>query len=81
MKFLAGYASNDGPVIEGFGNVLDDYWNFLGDAIRKRIGEENDDPDVEGTSEDKLEAFRAMVDASIAEEEKRKEKWTREQVT
>jgi len=81
MKFLAGCASNDGPLIEGFANVLDDYWSFLGDAIRKRIGEENDSPDVEGTDEDKLEAFRAMVDASIAEEEKRKEKWTREQAT
>lgn len=70
MKFLAGCASNDGPIIEGFANVLDDYWSFLGDVIRRRIGEENDDPDVEGTDEDKLEAFRSLVDASMAEERK-----------
>jgi hypothetical protein len=65
MKWLAGCGSEDGPVIEGFANVLDEFWSFLGDAIRERIGEANDTPDVEGTDEDKLKAFRAMVDEAM----------------
>ena len=53
-------------------NVTNDFWSFLGDAIRERIGEENDSPDIEGTDEDRIKAFRAMVDAAIAAEEARK---------
>lgn len=65
MKWLAGCGSEDGPIIEGFANVLEDYWCFLGDVIRERIGDDNDSPDVEGTDEDKLKAFRRMVDEAM----------------
>ena len=68
LKFLAGCGSDCGPVIEGFGNVLDDFWNFLGDAIRERIGEENDTPDEEGTDEDRLKAIRALIDEAMKNE-------------
>lgn len=65
MKWLAGCGSEDGPIIEGFANVFEEFWDFLGDAIRERIGEENDSVDVEGTDADKLTAFRRMVDAAM----------------
>lgn len=69
---IAGCGSDDGPLIEGLGLVLDDFWCFLGDAIRDRIGEENDDVDEEGTDEDKITAMRAMIDEAIAAEKGRR---------
>lgn len=71
IAYIAGCGSDDGPLIEGLDNVLDDFWNFLGDAIRDRIGEENDSLDVEGTDEDKINAMRAMLDEAIAAEKSR----------
>ena len=66
LRYLAGtYKENDGPVIEGFANVFNDIYCFIGDAIRERIGEENDSLDVEPTSDDMLAGMRAMIDASI----------------
>ena len=72
FAWLAGADADCGPVIEGFSVLLDDFWSFLCDAIRERIGEENDSPDIEGTDEDRIKAFQAMVDAAIAAEEARK---------
>ena len=71
LSWLSGCGGDDGPVIEGFAMLLDDFWSFLGDAIRERIGEENDSPDMEGTDEDKLAAFRAMIDEAMAAEKAR----------
>lgn len=51
--------------------ILDDFWCFLGDAIRERIGDENDSPDIKGTDDDKLTAFRAMIDEAMAAEKAR----------
>lgn len=65
MKWLAGCGSDDGPIVEGFANILNEFWNFLGDAIRERIGDENDSPEMAGTDEDKLTAFRMMVDKAM----------------
>lgn len=67
IRFLAG-TCKDGPVIEGFASILDDFWNFLGDTIRDRIGDENDSPDVEGTEEDRVKAMRRMIDAAMEAE-------------
>ena len=72
LRCLAGtYKENDGPVIEGFANVYNDIYCFIGDAIRKRIGEENDSLDVEPTNDDMLAGMRAMIDASIEAEKAR----------
>lgn len=68
FAWLAGGGVDCGPVVEGFSVLLDDFWCFLGDAIRERIGEENDSPDIEGTDEDRIRAFRAMIDAAMAAE-------------
>ena len=73
LGWLAGCESDDGPIVEGFAMLLDDFWCFLGDAIRERIGEENDSPDIEETDDDKLTAFRAMVDEAMAIEKARKQ--------
>jgi hypothetical protein len=66
LKFLAGCGSDDGPIIEGFANVLDEFWCYLGDAARDRVGEAvycRDD--FEANDTDKLEGFRRMIDAAI----------------
>ena len=70
IAYLAGCGCDDGPIIEGLANVMNDYWQFLGDAIRERIGEENDSPDEEGTDTDKLKAFRRMIDEAIVADRK-----------
>lgn len=73
FAWLAGGGVDCGPVVEGFSVLLDDFWRFLGDAIRERIGEENDSPDIKGTDEDRIKAFRAMIDAAMAAEKARGE--------
>lgn len=66
MQYLAGsQRAGDGPAIEAFANVFNDVYCFIGDAVRKRIGEENDSINVEPTDADLLNGFRAMIDASI----------------
>jgi len=66
LKFLAGCGSDDSPIIEGFANVLDEFWSYLGDAARDRVGDDAyAADDFEASDEDKLEAFRRMVDAAI----------------
>ena len=66
LAFLAGCGSDDGPIIEGFVNVVNDYHDFLGDAARDRVGEDEYClDDFEANDTDKLEAFRRMVDASM----------------
>ena len=71
FAWLAGDGVDCGTVVEGFSVLLDDFWCFLGDAIRERIGEENDSLDIEGTNEDRIRAFRAMIDAAMAAEKAR----------
>lgn len=71
FAWLAGGGVDCGPVVEGFSVLLDDFWCFLGDAIRERIGEENDSPDIEDTDEDRIKSFRAMIDAAMAAEKAR----------
>ena len=70
LRWLAG-CDDDGPVIEGFTCLYDDFWNYLGDAIRERIGEDNDDGSDEGTPDDRLTAFRNMIDDAIKTEKER----------
>lgn len=66
MKFLAGCGSDDGPVIEGFVNVLEDYWECLATVCCTRVGiKAYVQDDFEESDEDKLKAFRSLVDAAI----------------
>jgi len=66
LRHLAGCGSDDGAVIEGFANVLDDIWSYVGDAVVERVGlEEYARDDFEPTDDDKLEGFRRLIDAAI----------------
>ena len=66
LRFLAGCGHDDGPIVEGFANVLDEYWSYLGDASRDRVGDDAfSADDFEPSDDDKVEAFRRMVDAAI----------------
>lgn len=66
LRYLAGCGHDDGPIIEGFGNVLDDWWTYLGDVCRDRVGDDAyAADDFEASDDDKVEAFRRMVDAAI----------------
>ena len=64
MRFLAGCGDDDGPICEGFSNVFDDYYDYLGDVLAERCGDVVPD-DIEETADDKLDAFRRLVDAAI----------------
>lgn len=69
LAFLAGCGSDDGPIVEGFANVSNWYWDFIGDAARDRVGEDAYScDDFEASDEDKLEGFRRMVDAAMENE-------------
>ena len=69
FRYLAGCGKGKEPVIEGFVHLDHDFYDWLYLAQFERLGEEADtlSPD-EATDEDKLTAFRNMVDAAILEE-------------
>jgi len=69
LRYLAGCGGEE-PVIEGFGSVLADIYEFVGDATRLRIGDSNDSEDWEPTDDDKLAGFRALIDAAIEADRK-----------
>lgn len=66
LKFLAGCGSDDGPVIESFVNVFDEFNDYLGQVLAERLPEGDDVPDdLEATDGDQVEAFRRLIDAAI----------------
>lgn len=78
IAFLAGCGSDDGPVVEGFVSVLDDFYSFVGDAAVARVGlDEYAKEDFEPTDADLVNGFRAMVDAAIDAERKKREELTK----
>ena len=64
LRYLAGCGSDSGPICDGFANVLDDYDTFLGDVLAERCGDVVPD-DIEDTDDDRIQAFRRLVDAAI----------------
>lgn len=64
LAFLAGCCERDDtPVIEEFYNDSNSYWDYLGDVLaetRKRRS-----LDDEATAEEKLSAFRNMIDHQL----------------
>lgn len=66
MRFLSGWGSDEGPIVEGFVNVLQDFYEYLGDVLAER--HEIVTEDLEATDDDKLEAFRRLIDAAMEAE-------------
>jgi hypothetical protein len=64
LMFLAGMG-DELPVVDEFPNVLDDFYSYLGDVICERRGRDNYHIDTQETDDEKLEAFRRLVDASM----------------
>ena len=63
MMFLAGCGSDDGPIVEGFVNVLQGFYEYIGDVLADKFDTIPDD--LEANDDDKLEAFRRLIDAAI----------------
>lgn len=63
MRFLAGWGSDDGPVVDGFVNVLQDFYEYLSDVLAEK--HEVVTEDLEATDDDELEAFRRLIDAAM----------------
>ena len=70
LRWLAG-CDDGSPVIEALACLYDDFWHYLGNVIRQRIGEDNDDGSDEGTPDDRMTAFRNMIDDAIKTEKER----------
>jgi hypothetical protein len=66
LRYLAGCGTDNGPIVEEIGRSLDDWWTYLGEVCIHRVGHAvYAKDDFEASDEDKLEAFRRMVDAAI----------------
>jgi len=75
FRFLAGCGDDDGPVVYSFIGQADSYFDYLGPVLRKRVGDKAfyaADCNIDPTDDDKLAAFRRMVDDAMAADAKRK---------
>ena len=67
FAWLAG-ADTGEPIAVEFPNVFNGYWVYVGDVLAERIVDY--DVDTVETPEDRVEAFRRLVDAAMEAEKK-----------
>lgn len=69
MKWLAGCGTKDGPAIEGFAHVYEDYHEILCDVMREVRDADIEADDIE-TDYEKLLAFRRLIDLAMKADER-----------
>lgn len=74
LRWLAGSVDGE-PIIEGFANDLDDFYMYLGEEMAKRFPDDDVPVDIVETPDERLAAFRAMIDYQI-EHERRNTPWS-----